>query len=122
MLPRSHRLRRAADLHRVRRYGRRWRHPLVRMMVVANELEVSRFAVAAGRSVGNAVKRNRAKRLVREAIRRHLPHIPAGYDFLLAANPAIVDADFAAVDHALRQLLAQAGLFPTDLVDELSSF
>jgi ribonuclease P protein component len=111
MLPRPHRLRRAADIHHVRRTGRRWRHPLVRLMVVANDQATSRFAVVAGRQVGKAVARNRSKRLLRESIRRYLPHIPAGWDCLFAANAAIAGADFAAVDAAVESLLQQAGLW-----------
>lgn len=114
MLPRPHRLRRAADIHYLRRTGRRWRHPLVRLMVVANEQDVSRFAFVAGRQVGKAVVRNRSKRLLREAIRHRLPQIPAGWDCLFAANSAIAGADFAQVDDAVQILLRQASLWPEE--------
>lgn len=110
MLPRPHRLRRAADIQRVRRHGRQWRHPLVRLMVLANDQEVNRFAVAAGRPVGSAVARNRAKRLVREAVRRQLPTISNGWDCLFSVTPAISKASFAEVDTAIQHLLVQAGL------------
>lgn len=114
MLPRSYRLRRAADIQRVRRYGQRRYHPLIRLMYLTAEQDVTRFAVVAGRQVGNAVVRNRCKRLIREALRQHLPQIPAGWDCLIAANAGMADADFTQVSAAIEQLLKKAGLWKLD--------
>jgi len=49
-------------------------------------------AFVAGRSVGNAVRRNRVKRRLREAIRR--VSVPAGFDYVVVATATAVDAPF----------------------------
>lgn len=66
--------------------------------------------MVAGRVVGNAVKRNRAKRLIRHALQPHFAAIPAGWDILIIAKKPIVEASFQQVQQALLQLLRQAKL------------
>ena len=68
------------------------------------------MAFAAGRSVGKAVARNRAKRLMREAARHLYPQIRAGWDILLIARARIAEAKETQVEEALRLLLQQAQL------------
>ena len=76
----------------------------------ANELETPRIGVAAGRSVGNAVKRNRAKRVLRAAIRPLLPQLLPGYDILLLGRTRINEAKSSEVQAALADLIKKAGL------------
>jgi ribonuclease P protein component len=46
----------------------------------------------AGRKVGNAVERNRAKRRVREAMRR--AHLQDDTAYIVVASPDVLDAEF----------------------------
>ncbi len=110
MLPKRNRLRHSLQLQQVRRQGQSWRHPLVILLVTTHEDGASRFAFAAGRSVGKAVVRNRAKRLLREAVRLNLPDIVPGRNCLFIARPAMVGASFVEVETAVRQLLQRAQL------------
>ncbi len=110
MLPKRYRLQRSSDLQRVRQRGQSWRHPLAILLVTTNDLEVSRFAFAAGRSVGGAVVRNRAKRLLREAVRLNLAKINPGFDCLLIGRQAMVGASYGQVETAVLGLLNRAEL------------
>ena len=54
-----------------------------------------RVGFTASRKVGNAVKRNRARRRLRAVAEQVLPaHAEAGHDFVLIARPATVDRAF----------------------------
>jgi RNase P protein component len=59
--------------------------------------------------IGNAVVRNRAKRVMRAAVRR-AGGPWAGYDVLLIANASTGSADAAGIDAAIRRFLSRAGI------------
>lgn len=71
-----------------------------------NGLEVTRLGVSVGKRCGPAVRRNRIKRLLREAFRRARPAFPNGYDIVLV--PVGADYTFANVDASLRALVPEA--------------
>jgi ribonuclease P protein component len=109
------RLTRSEDFKRVRRFGKSFAHPLVVLVIQANEEDKLRVGVAAGRTVGKAVKRNRAKRLMREAMRTLIPSIASGWDLILIARPALSSATLAETHTALQSVLLRANIFsPTD--------
>ncbi|MBN1456493.1 MAG: ribonuclease P protein component [Sedimentisphaerales bacterium] len=56
---------------------------LFRLYAVSNNVGFARLGVSVGKSSGNAVYRNRLKRLVRETFRVEQHNIPTNYDFLL---------------------------------------
>jgi ribonuclease P protein component len=104
------RLTRSTNFERVRRHGKSYAHPLIVLIALPNQAENSRFGVAAGRSVGNAVRRNRAKRLLRSALQQYLPAIQPGWDVVLIARQRIAGATFQQTVTALAALLDRANL------------
>ena len=94
----------------MRREGRSWAHPLLVLCALPNDLEHSRFGFSASHWVGKAVVRNRAKRLMREAMRLRQGDIKEGWDLVLIARNPIREADFKQVNQAVEQLLRRAGL------------
>jgi ribonuclease P protein component len=105
---RRHRLQGSADIRQLRQEGRRSRHPLAILFALPNGQEISRFAFSASRRVGKAVARNRAKRLLREAVRLHLDRVQPGWNCLLIAREATAGATIGEVEAAVLQLLARA--------------
>jgi len=77
-------------------------------MAYANELPQVRVGVAAGRTVGKAVRRNRAKRLLRSAVESLFPNLIHGWDLILIARPALPQATLFEVRAALSALLKRA--------------
>ncbi|NJN55041.1 MAG: ribonuclease P protein component [Anaerolineae bacterium] len=110
MLQSANRLRHPAEVKRVRQEGQSWRHPLLILLVQPNSLSTSRFTFVASRFVGKAVRRNRAKRLLREVVRDHLPDIQPGWDCVMIARSGLSEASYSEVDTAVYQLLHRAKL------------
>jgi ribonuclease P protein component len=105
---RKFRLTRSEDFKRVRRSGKSYAHPLVVLIVQKNDQPRVRVGVAAGRTAGTAVYRNRAKRLLREAMRTFLPKITTGLDLILIARPGLTSATLEDIRQALLSLLQRA--------------
>ena len=70
----------------------------------------SRIGVGASRSIGNAVQRNRAKRILRETFRPLLPSIATGWDMVILARKPMTNANFNEIGTALTGLLTRAKL------------
>lgn len=107
---RRFRLTRTEDFKRVRRSGKSYAHPLVVLYAAVSNREIPRVGIAAGRTVGKAVQRNRAKRLLRAAMHNLLPLIDNGHDIIVIARASILHASFPEVFEALKQLLMRADL------------
>jgi ribonuclease P protein component len=105
---RKFRLTRSEDFKRVRRSGKSYAHPLVVLIVQTHDQPRVRVGVAAGRTVGTAIHRNRAKRLLREAMRTLIPNIASGLDLILIARPKLASASLEETRQALLNLLQRA--------------
>ena len=109
-MQRKFRLTRSTDFKRVRRTGKSFAHPFVVLVVHASEAPRARVGVTAGRSVGGAVQRNRAKRLLREAMRPLLPDLLPNWDLILIARPPLLAVSLQEIRRALISLLRRAQL------------
>lgn len=94
----------------MRRLGKSYAHPLVVLIALPNDSLQVRVGVSAGRSIGGAVQRNRAKRLLRAAINPLVPSITPGNDLVLLARKPILERKSSHVQQALTQNLKRARL------------
>jgi len=77
------RLKRKSDITRVFKKGRAVSCSGSKLFFLANELPCNRIAITFVRKYGNAVQRNRARRLGREAYRLMKEELQTGYDLVL---------------------------------------
>lgn len=75
-----------------------------------NQLEHSRFGFSVSRRIGNAVVRNRCKRLLREAVRVHLDETQPGWDVVFIVRRGMLHASFASIEKSVAELLRLAGM------------
>jgi len=111
-LGRKRRIKQGRDFARLRLEGERQ----TQGCLVANwrplpENAVSRIGVIASARVGNAVIRNRARRLMREAFRLHQHELAQPIDLVLVARQSLVGKRFVDVEKDFLKSLGKAGLF-----------
>ena len=76
------RVTRQCDFTRAFARGSRAADRRLRVWVSANNLDYARLGVVVGKKHGNAVRRNRLKRVTREAFRLRLDEFPPGVDII----------------------------------------
>lgn len=90
--------------------GKSFVHPLLIAYIRKNRFGVPRFGITTGKKLGKAVKRNRCRRLIREAYRQIAPEISGGFDMVFVARAATVESSEPKVEKAMRELLKKAGV------------
>lgn len=99
------------DIDTIFRGARRFAHPLVIALVMSTPEgrgHEGRVAFVAGKKLGNAVRRNRSKRVMRAAVRR-AGGSWNGKDIVFIARPTTGDASPEALDAALTSVLGKSG-------------
>ena len=118
MFARELRLRNEGDVQRARSRGRAWADGPIVFRVSRNPSlpDQNRYTVVAGKKVGKAVQRNRAKRVVREALRLRHPGLRTGHDIVVIVRGTYDQLpDLASAQPIVDRIIRRAGLLvPTD--------
>ncbi len=110
------RLHRAADFTQTIRSGRRYVSDGLTLWVYRNTGEVlhkSRMGLAIPGAYGNAVVRNRLKRLLREIFRLNKAKLPAGVDLVFSARPMKQPLSYKTVEPLVLDLWTKANIWPS---------
>ena len=108
--PRLVMLSRPGDFAALQRDGTSRSHTLLHARFLRTDLGTTRFGLSTGRKLGGAVVRNRVRRRLREVLRAMAPTLQPGWDVMIIARPAIVDADHDALMNAVRRILQRGGV------------
>lgn len=108
-LPKNERLLKPVEFRGVYNAGKRYDGKSTSAFVLPNKLSNHRIGITASRKgVGNAVQRNRAKRLLREAFRLskiELNRLTERYDFVLNARRSLLNVKMQAAFADLQQII-----------------
>jgi len=117
MLPRKHRLPLRTELIRVQEEGKLFQGRLFSLLVAPQpktsnlKPQASRFGFIISTKIHKrAVKRNRARRLLIEAIRSLLPKIKPGFDCVFLAKKPIIGKELAEFKKETERLFQKAKL------------
>ena len=103
--PKAHRLRQRDDYSRINRMGRKVHTPHFIVLSVIEPMYPTRLGVTVSRKVGNAVVRNRLKRLIKEFFRNNYKGLATNSSLSIIAKRGAGKLDQFSVNQELVFLL-----------------
>lgn len=95
---------------RVFRKGRFQAGRFMTLYILPNRFGINRLGITASKKVGNSVKRNRLKRLIRENYRLSEENIKIGFDIVLVARESKVMPEFGDIKKEMKFLFRRLNL------------
>ena len=107
--PKVARLRRRAEFLALQRDGVRWHMPSFVVIRTGSRGDQSRIGITVSRRVGNAVNRNRLKRIIREIFRTNRRDVTPAQDVLVIARTNAQKLNYAQVASELERVFRSSG-------------
>ncbi|WP_099205102.1 ribonuclease P protein component [Scatolibacter rhodanostii] len=99
------------DFRRIYNRGKSFVTPVVVVYVLKNREKKTRIGITTSKKIGNAVKRNRSRRIIREAWREISPYLQSGNDYIFVARGKTPYVKMQQVKKQLETSLKKAGLY-----------
>lgn len=104
-------LKQNSDFRRAYGRGKSFSDPaLVTYVLKNNRAGVCRMGITTSKKIGNAVERNRSRRVIRAAFRDNLPSVKGGYDIVFVARSKTKYLKSTDVSKIMNKHLAKAGV------------
>jgi ribonuclease P protein component len=84
---------------------------ILKSAYVKNVSGINRLGITANKKVGNSVKRNRVKRLIRESYRFYEDFVAAGLDIVFVARSNEILPEYSDISKEMKFLLKKLGVF-----------
>lgn len=103
-------LKQNSDFRRAYGRGKSYSDPaLVTYVLKNNRAGICRMGITTSKKIGNAVERNRCRRVIRAAFRELSPQISGGFDFVFVARTRTKLIKSTQVKKVMLQQLKKAG-------------
>lgn len=113
-MPRIIALNRNTDFRRVYARGKSFANPALVTYVLKNRAGICRIGITSSKKIGNAVERNRSRRLIRAAFSSIAPEVKGGYDIVFVARVRTRKLKSTRISEIMRKQLKDAGILSYD--------
>ncbi len=104
-------LKQNSDFRRAYGRGKSYSDPaLVTYVLKNNRAGICRMGITTSKKIGNAVERNRCRRIIRAAFREISPMLDGGYDFVFVARTRTIKKKSTDIKKIMLQQLKKAGV------------
>jgi ribonuclease P protein component len=93
--------------------GKSFSDKLLVIYVISNNLNTNRIGISVGKKIGNAVQRNRIKRLIRQSYRQLEINVKVGYDIIYIPRKFSISKDIKldAIYNSMKKIFKRLDLF-----------
>lgn len=98
------------DFRRLYYRGKSKATPCLVTYTMKNRLGYTRVGITSGKKIGNAVKRNRARRVIRAAFSQYEPMIEGNWDIVFVARTKTTEVKTQAVASEMANQLKELGI------------
>lgn len=103
--PKEHRILNRKDFVNLNQLGKKFHTSNFVVIFKQNGLGITRLGITVSKKIGNSVKRNKVKRLIREFFRLYKASFPQGYDFVIAAKKGAYGLEFWKIREELGEII-----------------
>ena len=110
MLPIKYRLKKRKQFNYIYKHGKNSGCDCLTLVFNYCRLKNIKVGFSASKKVGNSVKRHRAIRLMRHAVKPLIPRLQENHNYIFVAKDAILTKSFEEIQKACEYVLKKAGL------------
>jgi len=111
MLSKKYKLKKDNDFKRVFKEGKYYQEDFIKIRVLKNNLEMSRFGFIIGLKISKkSTQRNKIKRKLEEIIRLNLKQIKPSFDIVVLVSPRIIEKKYQEMEKTLINLFKKSKL------------
>ncbi len=101
---------RNTDFRRIYWRGKSAAHPVLVTYATKGRVSVTRVGITSGKKIGNAVTRNRARRVIRAAYQAVMPEIEGNWDIVFVARSKTPYTKSTHIQSVMQEQLKKIGV------------
>lgn len=112
-MEKKHRIRKNMEFKQVYKTGKSYGNRNLVLYISKNKLEHTRIGFTVTKKIGNAVVRNRVRRMMKEICRLNFHKIKPGYDLIFISKKSVVGMEYDELEKSVFHILKIAKVFQT---------
>lgn len=103
-----------SDFRRLYNRGKAVTDPALVVYYSKNRAGICRIGITTSKKIGNAVERNRSRRVIREAFRQVCPQLEPCYDIVLVARSKTKYLKSTRIEETMKMIFEKEGMLKTE--------
>ena len=107
-----------SDFRRLYNRGKAVIDPALVIYYSKNRAGICRIGITTSKKIGNAVERNRSRRVIREAFRHLCPQVSPCYDIVIVARSKTKYLKSTRIEEIMREMFTREGMLKIESDEE----
>ncbi|MFS1510943.1 ribonuclease P protein component [Chengkuizengella sp. SCS-71B] len=104
------RLKKKEDFNFIYRYGKSTANHQFVVYYKQNSIHHFRLGISVSKKIGNAVVRNRMRRMIKEIVRHHADKVDSRHDFIIIVRKPAIHMDYYQMEKSILHVLRKSSL------------